>query len=384
MVRIRNIMVIFAALIRRHYVMKNKATFFFCCTWKLLLLLFMLGPLGGCHHETSGLYDDLNDLVGKHLAVYHGAINDSLCEVYFPGASLKHYDKTLNIFLDMEAGKRDAVVMDAVTADMVISMNRDYVCLGHIDLSPDTAERIAVIIPLQMYARQAGDESELEKWKDRIYRNVFSDSSLKLIMGGLYTTVVIFLGATVFAFLLAVLLTYMGINHKWGWLYHPLHWFVFTIHDIPSVVLMMFFYYVVFASTSLSGVVVAAIALGVYTSASLTKIFKIHITQVSREQREAGLVLGLSSRQVYRYVVFPQAVRVMLPLLIAELKLLLRSTSYAGYIAQKDLVKAVDSIRGMTYDAFIPLLIVSLLYLLLSWLITKSVEGVCKKLFIND
>jgi polar amino acid transport system substrate-binding protein len=213
---------------------------------------------------------------------------------------------------------------------------------------------------------------------------LFAEEAWHLITGGFYTTVIIFLGAAVFAFLLAVLLTYMGINHKWGWLYQPLHWFVFTIHDIPSVVLMMFFYYVVFASTSLSGIVVAAIALGVYTSASLTKIFKIHITQISSEQRESGLMLGLTSRQVYRYVVFPQAVRTMLPLVIAELKLLLRSTSYAGYIAQKDLVKAVDAIRGVTFDAFLPLLIVSLLYLLLSWLISKSVGGICQKMFIHD
>lgn len=364
--------------------MKNITTSLLAYRWQLFLSLLLMVTHVSCRHGDNTLYDGIDDLAGKHLAVYHGVLSDSLSEEYFPGASLKHYDKTLNIFLDLEAGICDAVVMDTATAAMVVDMNRDYVCLGKIDLSQSSVERVSVIIPLRKYAFRNHDESSIEMWKDRIYRNLFSDNSLKLIVGGLYTTVVIFIGAAVFAFLLAVLLTYMGINHKWGWLYHPLHWFVFTIHDIPSVVLMMFFYYVVFASSSLSGVVVAAIALGVYTSASLTKIFKIHITQVSKEQREAGLVLGLTSRQVYYYIVFPQAVRVMMPLLIAELKLLLRSTSYAGYIAQKDLVKAVDAIRGVTYDAFLPLLIVSLLYLLLSWLITKSVEGLCKKLFIHD
>ena len=55
--------------------------------------------------------------------------------------------------------------------------------------------------------------------------------------------------------------------------------------------------------------------------------------------------------------------------LMRGMKVLLRATSYAGYIAQKDLVKAVDAIRAQTYDAFVPLLIVSLFYLALSWVI---------------
>lgn len=355
--------------------------------WCIGLFLLFLGTLSACRPD-AGFYTDLDDLTGKRLAVYHGVLGDSLAQVYFPGADLKDYDKTLNVFIDIEAGKRDAVVMDGVTADMVMATNSDYTCLGRIGATAEGVGGIAVMVPTRQYAPLADKEVDargwLLRWKERIYRNLFAEEAWHLITGGFYTTVIIFLGAAVFAFLLAVLLTYMGINQCNGWLYQPLHWFVFTIHDIPSVVLMMFFYYVVFASTSLSGIVVAAIALGVYTSASLTKIFKIHITQISSEQRESGLMLGLTSRQVYRYVVFPQAVRTMLPLVIAELKLLLRSTSYAGYIAQKDLVKAVDAIRGVTFDAFLPLLIVSLLYLLLSWLISKSVGGICQKMFIHD
>ena len=74
----------------------------------------------------------------------------------------------------------------------------------------------------------------------------------------------------------------------------------------------------------------------------------------------------------------------MLPLIIGELKVLLRATSYAGYIAQKDLVKAVDSIRSETGDVFIPLLFISLLYLFLSWLIAKAIQWLNVKLFRHD
>lgn len=223
----------------------------------------------------------------------------------------------------------------------------------------------------------------LQDWKQQIYRNFLTDDALHLILSGFQNTLVIFFFGAIWALLLASFLTYLYINHKWQWLYRPLQWFVATIHDVPAVVLMMFFYYVIF-SASLNGIVVSIIALGVYTSGTLTKIFKIHIKQVGKEQYEAGRMLGFTSKQIYRLIVLPQAVKSMLPLIVGEMKVLLRATSYAGYIAQKDLVKAVDSIRAQTEDVFIPLLFVSLLYLLLSWMIGKIFHLLYVKFFYYD
>ena len=219
--------------------------------------------------------------------------------------------------------------------------------------------------------------------KQQIYRNFLTDDALHLILTGFQNTLVIFFFGAIWALILASFLTYLYINHKWQWLYRPLQWFVATIHDVPAVVLMMFFYYVIF-SASLNGIIVSIIALGVYTSGTLTKIFKIHIKQVGKEQYEAGRMLGFTSKQIYRLIVLPQAVKSMLPLVVGEMKVLLRATSYAGYIAQKDLVKAVDSIRTQTEDVFIPLLFISLLYLFLSWMIGKIFHLLYVKFFCYD
>ena len=225
--------------------------------------------------------------------------------------------------------------------------------------------------------------SWLQDWQEQIHRNFLTDEALSLLLHGFQNTLVIFFFGAIWAILLASLLTYLYINHKWQWLFRPLNWFVATIHDVPAVVLMMFFYYVIF-SGSMNGIVVSIIALGVYTSGTLTKIFKIHIKQVGKEQYEAGKMLGFSSKQIYRLIILPQAFKNMLPLVIGEIKVLLRATSYAGYIAQKDLVKAVDSIRTETGDVFLPLLFISLLYLFLSWGIVKLFQMLNVKLFHHD
>ena len=223
----------------------------------------------------------------------------------------------------------------------------------------------------------------LQELQQQIYRNFLAEDALQLILGGFQNTLVIFFFGAIWALVLAMFLTYLHVNHKWQWLYRPLHWFVATIHDVPAVVLMMFFYYVVF-SASLNGILVSIIALGVYTSGTLTKIFKIHIKQVGKEQYEAGRMLGFTPKQIYRLIILPQAVKSMLPLVVGEMKVLLRATSYAGYIAQKDLVKAVDSIRTQTEDVFLPLLFISLLYLFLSWLIVEVFHLLHVKLFCYD
>lgn len=225
-------------------------------------------------------------------------------------------------------------------------------------------------------------ESLGEQWRNAV-QSVLSWDMWRLILGGLRTTVIIFIFAAIAAILLGALLTYLAISHKWPWLYKPLSWFVTTVHDIPSVALMMFFYYVIFAG-EMNGVVVSIIALGVYTSGSLAKIFKIHILQVGPGQIEAGRALGMTTRQCYRYIVLPQAVKSMLPLVIADLKVQLRATSYAGYIAQKDLIKAVFAVREQYADTFLPLIIVSIMYLILSWMIAQVIQSLYVKFFKYD
>ena len=329
-------------------------------------------------------YLDVSDLSEKHLAfLKDDVVEESVKDVY-PDANVTKYDKAISLFLDMESNRCDAAVMTDKAADLIVKRNQDYVVLGTVLTT--NGDELYLIVPRKYVADEKDSIEDLgffKKIAGSLSRNLFNEKALHLIWGGFKTTIIIFFFGAIFALILGAFLAYLSISHKCLWLYKPLSWFVMTIHDVPSVVLMMFFFYVVFGGT-LNGIVVSIIALGIYSSGSLYKVFKIHITQVGKEQLEAGRMLGLSTFKCYRYIILPQAAKTMLPLVGGEMKLLLRATSYAGYIAQKDLVKAVDAIRGFTYDAFVPLLLVSLLYLLLSWLIVKTLDWFYIKFFNND
>ena len=219
----------------------------------------------------------------------------------------------------------------------------------------------------------------VERW----VQSLLSLEMWRLIWGGLKTTVVIFVFAAILAILFGIGLTYLAISRKCPLFFKPVKWFVTTIHDVPSVALMMFFYYVIFAG-KMNGILVSIIALGVYASSSMLRVFSVHIMQIGDGQIEAGRALGMTTRQCYRYIVLPQAVKSMNSFLVSELKTLLRATSYAGYVSQKDLIKAVFAIRDLYSDMLVPLFIASLLYLFVSRVIINQVEYWSVKLFKYD
>lgn len=86
---------------------------------------------------------------------------------------------------------------------------------------------------------------------------------------------------------------------------------------------------------------------------------------MDKGQMEAGRSLGLSSRTTMLKIIFPQALKNILPALGNEFITLLKETSVAGFIGVVDLSKAGDIIRSQTYAPYIPLFTVALVYLIM-------------------
>ena len=95
-------------------------------------------------------------------------------------------------------------------------------------------------------------------------------------------------------------------------------------------------------------------------------------------------MLGLTGWKKYRYVILPQAVKPMLPLIGVESKVLLRATTFAGYISELDLVKVTEIIRNQTYDVLVPLLMVSIIFIILSHFIVEGLSAIYNKVFRYD
>jgi ABC-type amino acid transport system permease subunit len=95
---------------------------------------------------------------------------------------------------------------------------------------------------------------------------------------------------------------------------------------------------------------------------------------IDNGQLEAGRSLGFSYSRTMWYVIMPQAFKNVLPALANEFIVLLKETSICGYIGLMDLTRGGDIIRSRTYEAFMPLIAVALIYLALVMLLSHFVK----------
>ena len=158
--------------------------------------------------------------------------------------------------------------------------------------------------------------------------------------------------------------------------------YVTTIRGIPVVVLLLIFYYLILKSSE--GVVVGIVTFGLNSAAYMAELIRSGINAVDIGQLEAGRSLGLSKLQTMRKIIFPQAIKNILPAIGNEFIALLKETSVAGYVAVKDLTRAGNLIRNNTFDAFNPLIAVALIYLFLVILLTKLLGRLERRLSKSD
>ena len=146
------------------------------------------------------------------------------------------------------------------------------------------------------------------------------------------------------------------------------------IQGIPSLVLLMVLYYIVFASTRLSGVVIAILAFSINFGVYVSEMIRTGIDAVDRGQWEAAAALGFGRAKTFTKIIAPQAARHILPVYKGELISMVKMTSVVGYIAVEDLTKATDLIRSRTFEAFFPLIVTTVLYFLLAWALTSLLQ----------
>lgn len=105
---------------------------------------------------------------------------------------------------------------------------------------------------------------------------------------------------------------------------------------------------------------------------------------VDEGQFEAGRSLGLTYRMTMTSIILPQAVKNILPALGNEFISLLKETSISGYIGLADLTRGGVIIQSLTYEAFLPLIAVALIYLAIVLLLSAGVNKLERSLRSNE
>ena len=224
-------------------------------------------------------------------------------------------------------------------------------------------------------------------WLQKYAETIIDSGYYKLLLEGLQNTLVITIGALIIGVLIGTLISVIKYFADDAPLLKPIaavcDLYITVIRGIPVVVLLLIFYFIIFASSD-NGVMVAIITFGINSGAYMAELIRGGIQAVDKGQMEAGRSLGLSKLQTMYKIIFPQAVRYILPAIGNEMIALLKETSVAGYVAVRDITKAGDQVRNITYDAMNPLLTVAVTYLGMVVILTALLSALEKRLAKSD
>ena len=153
--------------------------------------------------------------------------------------------------------------------------------------------------------------------------------------------------------------------------------YIGVIRGTPLLLQLYFFWLVVpKAFPGMSDVMCVLCALVVNASAYVAEIIRAGIQAVDPGQREAALSLGMAEKHVMSKIIFPQAVKNILPALVSEMIVMVKETSLASTFFVGELMTAYRKVQSATFLAIEPLCISGMIYLAL----TAALSGLTRRL----
>lgn len=203
---------------------------------------------------------------------------------------------------------------------------------------------------------------------------------LPFLLQGAYKTIQLaLLGATgglIGGTLLAIIQTSRLTLFRW-----VVTLFVMIIRGTPMLIQIAFLYYGIFPALGfeLNAFTAGAFALGINSSAYVSQIMRSGIQSVNRGQIEAAKTLGFSTTQIMRYIILPQAFRVVIPALGNEFITLTKDSSLTYTIGVVELYKQSIGMMTVTYDPITTYIAIASLYLIMTSTLTFIVSYLERK-----
>ncbi len=170
------------------------------------------------------------------------------------------------------------------------------------------------------------------------------------------------------------------------WLVRLANAWVELFRNIPLLVQIFIWYFVapkIFpAMKDLPGFVLVVFALGFFTSARIAEQVRAGVQALPRGQRHAGMAMGFTTAQTYRYVILPMAFRIIIPPLTSESMNLLKNSSVAFAVSIAELTMFAMQAQEETSRGIEIYLAVTALYAVSAFAVNRVMAYVEKKVQI--
>ena len=170
------------------------------------------------------------------------------------------------------------------------------------------------------------------------------------------------------------------------WLVRLANSWVELFRNVPLLVQIFIWYFVIPkifpVMKDLPSYILVVFALGFFTSARIAEQVRAGVQALPRGQRYAGMAMGFTTAQTYRYVILPMAFRIIIPPLTSESMNLLKNSSVAFAVSIAELTMFAMQAQEETSRGIEIYLAVTVLYAISAFAVNRLMAVVEKKLRI--
>ena len=325
----------------------------------------LTGENGTLKVGTEGISMPFVYMRNQDVVGYEVELLDKFCAAYGYDYEIK-LEAFPTMLADVSTGKIDI----AINAIEILPERQRNMLFAN----PTYNEQAVAVVSVE-----SADENFFAALMNRIKVSLVDENRWQMLAEGAARTIYITLLAIIFGTLLGfgAYMLYREGNRRVNRIIDAIYR---TLQGVPTMVMLLFAYYVVFAYVEVPASFVAATVFAVVLSITVFTLLKNGADAIPLGQTEAALSLGFSERQAFVKFILPQVVRNLFASYQVALNVTLLETAVVGYISVQDLTKMGDLIRARTYDAFVPIIAVAVIYLLLSRLLLKATDKISQHL----
>ena len=154
--------------------------------------------------------------------------------------------------------------------------------------------------------------------------------------------------------------------------------YVETVRGTPLLVQILILFYVVANAFGVDNrYLVGVLTLSLFAGAYLSEMIRSGIESIRDSQLESARAIGLTRAQTYRYVIFPQVVRQLIPPLTGQFASIIKDSSLLSIIAVSEFTLNAQEVNAFTYstlESYLPLAVGYLLLTLPISLVSRALE----------
>ncbi|KQC16070.1 MAG: hypothetical protein APR56_10135, partial [Methanosaeta sp. SDB] len=200
---------------------------------------------------------------------------------------------------------------------------------------------------------------------------ILTATAAEMLLKGFGVTLLVAGSSILLGFILAIPGGWI-LNNRPPLIYHLVRSFNDFIRGTPLLIQLFFVYFgAPQLGLVLSPIQAAIFTLTVNTSAYMAEVVRSGLMAVGPGQRKAGIALGLSGLQVFRFVVWPQAFRIALPPLMNTVVALIKDTALIAMISVGEVIREAQSLISVTYDPMKYYFIVAVMFFLVTFPLMK-------------